>query len=43
MRFEKRSQEINLDDAWKEQMPWSQKAAVILMTWPMLLYYGYGK
>lgn len=33
--------QIALDDEWRSKMAWQHKAAAVLLTWPLLLRYGY--
>ena len=41
VRLGGRTLNLRLDDAWKEQMDRRQKSLVVLLTWPLLLQYGY--
>jgi hypothetical protein len=40
-RFQTGSIELRLDGEWKEKMKRSDKAIVTILTWPLLLRYGY--
>jgi UDP-N-acetylglucosamine transferase subunit ALG13 len=41
VRLERKSLELSLDDAWRTQMDRRQRFLVLLLTWPLLLRYGY--
>ena len=41
MRFQSQVKRISPDDEWRNQMPFNKKAAVIILSWPYLLRYGY--
>jgi hypothetical protein len=41
LRLGRRSLDLRLDDAWRAQMDRRQRSLVLLLTWPLLLRYGY--
>jgi len=41
MRFRVGSVRLRVDEEWKERLPVAQRRVVSLLTWPMLLRYGY--
>ena len=41
MRFEKGSFELKLDDAWRASMGRGDRRVTTLLTWPLLVAYGY--
>ena len=41
IRFARGAQRVKADDAWRTQMERSQRRVVLLVTWPLLLRYGY--
>jgi hypothetical protein len=41
MRFRGREQPVRLDDEWRRAMPRDVRRSVTMLTWPLLLRYGY--
>jgi hypothetical protein len=41
IRFARGAQRVAADDAWRTQMERGQRRVVLLVTWPLLLRYGY--
>jgi hypothetical protein len=41
LRLRGKSLELHLDDAWRTSMDRRQRSLVVLLTWPLLLRYGY--
>jgi hypothetical protein len=41
MRFAGDDQPLEVDEAWRDEMPASERRKVMMLTWPLLLRYGY--
>jgi hypothetical protein len=41
LRFQSGRLELRVDDDWRRSMPWRHRLVVTVITWPLLLRYGY--
>ena len=41
VRFQRGRVELKVDEEWKKKMPKSQQMAAVVLTWPLLVKYGY--